>query len=267
MFTIKSKANKSKAIYLSLILGVTGVLATTGSANAATATTSNSALAHYELANALVKAGKAEQAIDEYKIAFRLSPNSQVGAFSLQALNAFGQLSQVASNQQLNANPQIAVNPRNDINRQSQELKAQAKRQAELNIRDTNRGAQNQISNIEVEKAAAVNNVLANPSIQSTVVPVFNPFGFRRNRFGFGIVNTVDPVATQARINQVNNLAELQKDRVKAQAADRNERLLEAQQERSRLIDESADNLQSQTVGKGVKLDAGNSNLFVRTYK
>lgn len=251
MFTIK------KAAYLSLIIGVVAV-ATTGSATAATATTSMTALEHYQLANALVKAGKAEQAIPEYKSAFLLSPRSQVGAFSLQALSAFGQLQPTA------AAVGSESSSTNEIARQSQEMKALAKRQADNSIRDTKRGAQNQINNIEVERTTAVNNVLANPSIQSTVVPVFNPF--RRNRFGFGVVNTVDPVATQARIDQVNNVAALQRDRVQAQAADKAERLKEAQEERSRLIDESADNLQSQTVGKGVKLNAGRSNLFVRTY-
>lgn len=276
MFTIK------KAACLSLILGVTGIVATTGSAHAATATTTNSARAHYELANALVKAGKEEQAIAEYKTAFRLSPDSQIGAFSLRALNAFGQLQPVAGavGPESPKGKEIArllqgrvgaVGPEspktNEIARQALELKAQAKRQAADNIKTTNRGAQNQINNIEVEKTAAVNDVLANPSIQSTVVPVFNPFGFRRNRFGFGIVNSVDPVATQARIDQVKNIAELRKNQVKAQAADRNERLVEAQEERARLIDESADNLQTQTIGKGVQLDASQSNLFVRTYR
>ncbi len=251
------KSNR-KQIYLAL--AVIAALAVPGKAAASAVT--EEALAHLQLANRLVHSGKHEQAIAEYQAAYGLSPNGQIGLYSRKALAAYG------------VNPDAAANSQasSEIQRQSNEAKLQAFQHTNDQIKNTERTAKSQIDRIESEKTAAVNDVIANPSIQYSVVPTYGyglyrtPFGFRRYAPA-AVVSTIDPVATQARIDGVNNRAQQLEKTVKEDAADKAERLKESAQERARLIDESASNLQTQMSGKGVKLNPTGTNLYIRSYR
>ncbi|MBX9694857.1 MAG: tetratricopeptide repeat protein, partial [Cyanobacteria bacterium] len=68
-----SKAKAAKSLVIGILLGLTCNTA------AQAAPVVENAQAHYQLGNALVRAGKHQQAIAEYRTAYRLSPKSKVG--------------------------------------------------------------------------------------------------------------------------------------------------------------------------------------------
>jgi len=231
------------------------VFGTSTAQGAIALSSSEDALSHYLLANALVKEGKHQEAIEEYRTAYRLFPESRVGEQSLIALNAYG------------VDLESPSQTESTIRRQSQEFKAETDRSTEAEINHTVRYADAKLANIEAAKNTAVVNVLNNPSLQSTFVP----YGYYRNRFGYyyapgAVVTSIDPIATQARVDAVRATAEQAKVDVKTQAASHIEQARAFSQERSRIIDETANNLESQMSGRGVKLKVQGTNLYVRSY-
>ncbi len=253
MRVLKATAAKS----ISLTLGIIFSLSCATSAQAATLV--ENARAHYEAGNALVRVGKHQQAIEEYRAAYRLNPKSQIGRYSLQALATYGIGTDTTPAPDTSA-----------IKRQSQELKAQALENTEQNIKSSERGANSKIQNIEASRNASVNDVLANPSLQTTVLPSpYYRYDWRTGRYynPRSIVTNVDPAATQARVDQVNANADQQKQKIKAYYDEKAAEMRKSAAERAKIIDESASNLESQTRGSGVKIDASTSNLYVRQYK
>jgi hypothetical protein len=242
-----------------------GVLAGLISGSAAFgATLTEEATAHLQLANAYVHAGRHNDAIEEYKSAYNLNPTGKIGEYSLRALTAYKVTPNVATRAQAN----------DQIHRQSEEFKANLELRLKDDIKVSERSANNRIHAIEEEKNAAVENVIANPSIRTTVVsPLYGgyhatPFGYRYYGAPATVISSVDPVLTQARINLVNHRADLAKEKIASDNAEREEELKARSLTHEKLIDESARNLESQMTDNGsVHLNPNGTNLYVRSYR
>ncbi len=213
---------------------------------------------HYELANSLAKAGHNEDAIVEYRTAYKLAPNGLVGRYCLQALEAYNRASTSGRIQQ-----------------EAAELVSETNVETEREVKQTLRNANSQSNAIDIQKNNAVARVLATPSVRNVVVPVFPGFVSRpfNNGFGFGqtpfgIARVVDEAATSARIEDVRARAEAEKNAVIATAADRTDHLRSWSAERARLLNQTASNLQTQMdSSSGVQINPAGTNLYVRQYK
>lgn len=239
-----------------------GLVSTMTLANSAwAASLQENARGHYDLANYLSRTGQHSKAIEEYTAAYRLSPDSLVGRYSLQALSGY----RVPTSTKTSSLSQTLI-------RQSNEIKQRSSIDAEKTIKSRARFTEAKFRQIEANKNADIEDVIANPSYQTALNPYYNNgYGYPGYRHGYlpigqGI-KTVDPVATQARIDTVKNNAELEKRRLAQVASAKEEQLRETADQKARIVEEAAHNLHTQMTGRGVKLDPGNSNLYVRSYK
>lgn len=238
-----------------------GLFTTIGLTNSAwAASLSENARGHYELAHYLSKSGQHSKAIEEYLAAYRLSPDSMVGRYSLQALSGYGVSTKTRTGSLSST-----------LLRQSAELKQRSSIDAEKTIKSRARFTEAKYRQIEANKNADIQDVIANPSYQTALNPYQTGYGypgynqgFIRNGIGY---KTIDPVATQARIETVKNNAELEKRRLAQVSSEKEEELRATANEKARIIEEAAHNLHTQISGRGVKLDPSASNLYVRSYK
>lgn len=237
-----------KRNYLYVLFGLLTLLST-GRVEAASLV--ENARAHYRLAHHLAKNGEHERAIEEYSTAYRLSPDSLVGRYSHQALTSYG-----------------VVADQSKIRKQVEEMRARQGNFAKKEILSRNRFTSNKLKNIENQKNQDIRDVFNNPSYKTAFNPYFpnNPY-VRVGRLHNPFVKVPDPVATQARIDLVKADAESRKQQLIEVANQKSNQLLDTASRKAALIEESAENLSSQMTGKGTRLKARGTNLYVRSYR
>lgn len=251
--------NLTKTSCISLMIGL--LTALTSATQAYGSSLSETSISHYKRANAHVKRGNHRQAVAEYKQAYRLAPESTVGKYSLRALAYYG----------LSANEVGVSKQASSFQKQAEKLKLKSLEDAKNRINSRANSINYELKKIEDDERASIENIRNNPSYMTQVVGHnvgFNPYHRRYYRSGFGtLVRTVDPVATQARIDAVKAQAKERKARITDFSNKKNNQLIATHNKRSQMLDEMAENMHSQMFGKGVKLNPNGSNLYVRTYQ
>ena len=258
---MRPSANRRNYAYLYLLAGIISLVSSaTSPTGALAAFLTESARSHYDQAHNLARAGDHNKAIDQYLAAYKLDPDSLVGRYSYSALRSYG------LSEKLLAGPRTA----STVYRQTEELKARTGANARDQISSRAQFDSARLRKIEQEKADDIDQVIANPTLKTVYNPYYsNGFGYNRYRYPNtgGFIRTVDPVATQARIDQVKARAEAKKQRELELAKAKADELERVADHKSSLVEESARNLESQMSGRGVTLQAHGTNLYVRSYR
>ncbi len=209
---------------------------------------------HYLLANCLVRIDQNERAAEEYKLAYMLDASSPTGEFCKKALLAYGKrLPAVKIDEPL---------AQDDIGRAKKRIQKQASFEKDKHEVVASRTEQEIKAKLD-EQLKAIDQQMQY-EIERLHDPIVFNGGAQANRL------LAVPELMKEREDQIRTAAAAQKERLIREAAERSKPYDSWRKSRSALVDEAAENLQTQLdqpVGpSGVKLQTRGTNLYVRYY-
>lgn len=229
-----------------------------------------SPVVHYHLANALVKAGMHEQAMQEYQLSYRLDPYSSVAGYCRLALKAYGVPEPDPSQGHVRmpipvgwqngpGGQALVVRAKTTIRRQAEFEKAKHRSEGEALAALAFRHAETDLQKIRQEMNEQLQRALEPPVMTLPtgrgVISIQMPF---------------HPEVAKARADAIRREAQEQERKVRQFADIRANRYRRWSKEREYALDEVVANLESQLdepVGRsGVKLQPVGTDLYVRYY-
>lgn len=209
---------------------------------------------HYLLANCLVRLDQNERAVEEYKLAYLLDSSSPTGEFCKKALLAY--------KKRLPGLKLEDVSKEDEVGRVKKLIQKQAgfeKDKHELVASRTEQEIKAQLD----EQLKAIDQQMQY-ELQRLHDPIVFNGGAQANRL------LAVPELMKEKEDQVRANAQVQKERVIREAEERSRPYDNWRKSRSALVDEAAENLQTQLEQpagpSGVKLQTRGTNLYVRYY-
>ncbi|HEY9869248.1 MAG TPA: tetratricopeptide repeat protein [Candidatus Obscuribacterales bacterium] len=229
-----------------------------------------SPVVHYHLANALVKAGMHEQAMQEYQLSYRLDPYSSVAGYCRMALKAYGVPEPEASQGHARlpvpagwrngpAGDAFVIRAKTTIRRQAEFEKSKHRSTGEALAALAFRHAETDLQKIRQEMNEQLQRALEPPVMTLPtgrgVISIQMPF---------------NPEIAKARADAIRREAQEQERQVRQFADMRASQYRRWSKEREYALEEVVANLESQLdepVGRsGVKLQPIGTDLYVRYY-
>jgi tetratricopeptide (TPR) repeat protein len=229
-----------------------------------------SPVVHYHLANALVKAGMHEQAMQEYQLSYRLDPYSSVAGYCRMALKAYGALEPDAGQGHVRLpaltgcqngfnGDALVTRAKTTIRRQAEFEKSKHRSTGEALAALAFRHAETDLQKIRQDMNEQLQRALEPPVM---TLPT-----------GRGVISLpmpFNPEIAKARADAIRREAQEQERKVRQFADTRANQYRRWSKEREYALDEVVANLESQLdepVGRsGVKLQPVGTDLYVRYY-